>query len=70
MARRNGAWVPIIAFLLGLIAVVLSFLAYSKRVKVSTCFLIINIYFKCNLIIVTCMSLAFLFSDPSFWEII
>ncbi|XP_057546056.1 uncharacterized protein LOC130825046 isoform X2 [Amaranthus tricolor] len=33
MARRNGAWVPIIAFLLGLIAVVLSFLAYSKRVK-------------------------------------
>ena len=67
MARRNGAWVPIIAFLLGLIAVVLSFLAYSKRVKVITCFLIINIYFKCNLSQhSTCMSLAFLFPDPSF----
>ncbi|KNA13479.1 hypothetical protein SOVF_116600 [Spinacia oleracea] len=34
MARRNGVLLPIVALVLGLLAIGLSFIAYSKRIKV------------------------------------
>lgn len=40
MARRNGVLLPIVALVLGLLAIGLSFIAYSKRIKVIIFFLI------------------------------
>ena len=35
MAGRNGALVPVVAILFGALAVLFTFIAYAKRIKVS-----------------------------------
>lgn len=46
MAQRKGVLIPIIALVLGGIAVALSFLAYSQRIKVCIFVILTSFYFK------------------------